>query len=150
MKSNQVVTVSYDRAAENQWCVGATVGSVPCDCTGADTTAPACEIDSQAFLLTQANASDRDLMHSMGDSDSGSYSFDPVRGFAPGLTEDLTMELRSDGQDFRLNLLVSQTGRVTLCSDPSHPVPGYADCETVTVSDPDDGTGGRDEGGYSY
>ena len=138
MKTNQVVTVSYNRDDKDDWCIGATLSDVPCDCTGADSTAPSCEINSQPFILTNTHASDRDLVYAMGESNTGSYSFDPVRGFAPDLDADLTMELRSENEDFRLNLMVNKTGRVTLCSESDgHDVPGYAVCPT----DPDRGGG---------
>jgi type IV fimbrial biogenesis protein FimT len=123
MKTNQVVTVSYNRDDENDWCIGATVGEVACDCTGADST-----------------AGDRDLVYAMGSSNTGSYSFDPIRGFAPDLDADLTMELRSESQDFRLNLMVNKTGRVTLCSDgDSRDVQGYPACPVVSESGGGDG-----------
>jgi hypothetical protein len=39
------------------------------------------------------------------------------------------MELRSQNEAFRLNLVVNRTGRVILCSaSASHAVPGYAVC----------------------
>ena len=44
------------------------------------------------------------------------------------------MELRSQSGDFRLNLMVNNTGRVTLCSaDSAHAVPGYAVCPQPAV-----------------
>ena len=133
MKTNQVVTVSYERTEDDIWCVGATEGTDPCDCTGEDPSA-ACEIGSQPFILNNGHAADRDLVRAMGASDSGSYSFDPVRGFAPDLNGNLTMELRSPSDDFRLNLLVNSTGRVILCSDDSaHSVPGYQECPPVAA-----------------
>jgi hypothetical protein len=142
MKTNQVVTVSYNRDDEDDWCIGATVGEVACDCTGADSLAPVCEINSQPFILTNTHAGDRDLVYAMGASNTGSYSFDPIRGFAPDLDADLTMELRSQNEDFRLNLMVNKTGRVTLCSESDgHDVPGYAVCPTV-ASEPEDPDGG--------
>jgi type IV fimbrial biogenesis protein FimT len=146
MKTNEVVTVSYDRDANDNWCVGATVDEIPCDCTGTDGTAPSCEINGQPFILTNTHAGDRDLVYAMGDSDTGSYSFDPVRGFASNLDSDLMVALRSENQDFRLNLMVNQTGRVTLCSDGSdYAVPGYSHCPVgVITEEPPD----RDGGGF--
>jgi hypothetical protein len=45
------------------------------------------------------------------------------------LDDSLTVELRSPSEDFRLNLMVNNTGRVILCSqDSEHAVPGYATC----------------------
>ena len=128
MKTNQVVTVSYSRTDDDNWCVGATEGAVPCDCTGEDSLA-ACEIASQPFVLNNGHAADRDLVRAMGANDSGSYSFDPVRGFSPDLNGNLMMELRSPSDDFRLNLVVNSTGRVILCSgDSAYSIPGYQAC----------------------
>ena len=140
MKTNRFVKVSWDHVADDEWCVGATVvanpADDPCDCSGADESAAACQIDGQDFILNQAHASNRDLMHDIGTEDTGSYTFDPVRGFSPDLTDDLTFAMRSPSGDFRLNLVVNQVGRVLLCSDDaSHSVPGYAVCNVVQVAD---------------
>jgi len=140
MKTNRFVKVSWDHVADDEWCVGATVVADPsadaCDCTGADESAAACQIDGQDFILNQAHAGNRDLMHDIGSADTGSYTFDPIRGFSPDLAEDLTFAMRSPSGDFRLNLVVNQVGRVLLCSeDASHSVPGYAICNVTLVAD---------------
>ena len=133
MKTNRFVKVSWDHVDDDEWCVGATivdaVGDDPCDCTGDDGGAPACVIDGQDFVLNQSHAGNRDLMHDIGSEDTGSYTFDPVRGFSPDLAGDLKFSMRSPGDDFRINLMVNQTGRVILCSgDSSRAVPGYMPC----------------------
>jgi len=127
MKTNQVVTISYDRSDENDWCVGAISGADACDCTQTDTTAEDyCQIASQPFVLDNSHTGNLELMHSM---DGGGYAFDPIRGLFTDLDDGLTVELRSPSEDFRLNLLVNSTGRVILCSDDdAHGVPGYATC----------------------
>ena len=44
------------------------------------------------------------------------------------------MELRSRSGEFRLNLVVNNTGRVTLCSDDAaHSVPGYPVCPVAPL-----------------
>ena len=135
MKTNRFVKVSWDHVDDNEWCVGATIvadpGDTPCDCTGDDEDAPACEINGEAFVLNQSHAGNRDLMVDIGGEDTGSYTFNPVRGFSPDLGSDLTFSMRSPGDDFRINLMVNQVGRVILCSgDSSHAVPGYEPCPT--------------------
>jgi len=140
MKTNRFVKVSWDHVDDGEWCIGATVvgnlGDDPCDCTGADESATACAIDGQEFVLNQSSANDRDLMHDIGSEDTGSYTFDPVRGFSPDLAETLTFAMRSPSGDFRLNLVVNRVGRVLLCSDDaSHAVPGYAVCNVAQVAD---------------
>lgn len=150
MKTNRFVKVSWDHADDDEWCVGATVvaslGDDPCDCTGGDESAAACQIDGQDFVLNQAHAGNRDLMHDIGSEDTGSYTFDPIRGFSPDLTEELTFAMRSPSGDFRLNLVVNQVGRVLLCSDDSsHSVPGYAVCSVAQVAEaPEVSIGGEE------
>lgn len=129
MKTNRLVTVSYTRVGNDEWCIGAVSGGNACDCTVAYTDPPAanyCQIASQPFVLDNSHAADRELVYSI--SGAGAYAFDPVRGLASA-DNPLTMELRSPSEAFRLNLVVNRTGRVILCSaSASHAVPGYAVC----------------------
>ena len=135
MKTNQVVTVSYNRTDDDDWCIGAVSGETPCDCTVTDdTAADFCQIAAQPYLLNNGHAGDRDLVHSV--TGDGAYAFDPIRGLFMDLDDSLTMELRSQNDDFRLNVMVNNTGRVTLCSDSAdHAVPGYAVCNVPQVED---------------
>ena len=135
MKTNQVVTISYDRSDDNDWCVGAVSGETACDCTVTDTAATDyCQIATQPFVLNNGHAGDLELMHAMeGD---GAYAFDPIRGLFLDLDDSLTVELRSPSEDFRLNLVVNSTGRVILCSgDSEHSIPGYQACPIVVVEE---------------
>jgi type IV fimbrial biogenesis protein FimT len=140
MRTNRLIKVSWDHVDNNEWCVGATavanLDDAPCDCTGADDSAPTCAIDGQDFLLNQASASNRDLMQDIGSEGTGSYTFDPIRGFSPDLAGNLTFAMRSPSGDFRLNLVVNEVGRVLLCSeDASHAIPGYAVCNGTEVAE---------------
>ena len=135
MKTNQVVTISYDRSDHDDWCVGAVSGETACDCTVTDTSATDyCQIATQPFILNNGHAGDRELMHAMeGD---GAYAFDPIRGLFLDLDDSLTLELHSNNRDFRLNLVVNSTGRVILCSgDSAHSIPGYQACPVVVVEE---------------
>lgn len=131
MKTNQVVTVSYSRSANNDWCVGAISGTTACNCTQTNVAAADyCQIATQPFILNNSHAGDLELMHAM--SGDGSYAFDPIRGLFMDLDDSLTVELRSPNEDFRLNLVVNSSGRVMLCSDGSeHAIPGYKTCPAV-------------------
>ena len=133
MKTNRTVTVSYTHTDTDDWCIGAISGDAACDCSQTNTEADNyCQIASQAFVLDDSIAAERDLMYNVGGD--GSYSFDPIRGIFNDLDDSLTMELRSQSGDFRLNLMVNNTGRVTLCSaDSAHAVPGYAVCPQPAV-----------------
>lgn len=128
MKTNQVVTISYSKSDEDDWCVGAITGTTACDCTQTNTAAANyCQIATQPFVLNAAQTGNLELMHNMGGD--GAYAFDPIRGLFMDLDDSLTVEMRSPSEDFRLNLVVNATGKVLLCSDDSeHGVPGYAVC----------------------
>lgn len=133
MKTNQVVTVSYSHAGADDWCIGAVTGDTACDCEQTNTEAgDFCQIASQQFILDDSIANDRALMFDMvGD---GSFAYDPVRGLFNDLNDSLTLQLRSNSEDFRLNLVVSNTGRVILCSaSATHSIPGYEVCPQQIV-----------------
>lgn len=128
IKQNQVLTVAYAFSSEDDWCVGAVLGAAACDCTQTSSSAPDyCAIDSSPWIIDNSHAGNRNLVHTMeGD---GAYSFDPVRGLLTDLADELVVEMRSDSGDYRLQLMVSATGQVILCSgDSSHAVPGYPAC----------------------
>jgi type II secretory pathway pseudopilin PulG len=146
---NKKVTISYKRTNDNQWCVGMAEGDAVCNCKDEP---DACTVDGATFVLGNDSAGDRVLMHS-AESETHGYYFDPVRGlFLPCQGENLAiceeidvsdqasilassnspldLELRSQSGDFRLSLMVSNTGRVILCSvDDNHAVPGYKRCQ---------------------
>jgi type IV fimbrial biogenesis protein FimT len=133
MKTNQVVTVSYTRTADDEWCIGAVSGETACDCTVTDSTAiDYCQIASQPYILDNSHASDRELVHSV--TGDGAYAFDPIRGLFVDLNDSLSMELRSPSDEFRLNVMVNNTGRVILCSNSAdHAIPGYEVCPAQAV-----------------
>ncbi len=128
IRANQIVTVSYSRTDNDDWCIGASLGEAVCDCDESDVEASNfCEIDSQPFLLNESLSGGSDLVYTI--SGDGSYAFDPIRGLFVDTDDALTMGLRSNNQAFRLNLEVNNTGQVTLCSDDaSHAIPGYDVC----------------------
>jgi prepilin-type N-terminal cleavage/methylation domain-containing protein len=133
IKQNQVLTVSYTRTDDDDWCVGAMLGATACDCKQTNTAASDyCAIDSMPWIIDNSHAGDHELVQSM--SGDGAYSFDPVRGLMVDLNDSLVVEMRSDSENYRLQLMVSTSGQVTLCSgDSSHSVPGYAVCPPEAV-----------------
>ena len=128
-RTNQVVTVSYSRVGHDEWCIGAIIDDTPCDCTETSSSASDyCAIDEQKFVLDNTNTNNMEFLHEITAGD-GAYAFDPIRGLFQDLDDSLTMELHSNSRDFKLNLMVNNTGRVILCSDDaSHGVPGYDVC----------------------
>lgn len=124
-RSNSMVTVSYARTAEDDWCLGATLGATPCDCTESDSGQAAfCAVDGSETRLTNDHVGNDRILESM--SGDGAYAYDPVRG----LTDDtLDIGLHSPNDNYQLRLTVSNTGHAVLCSkDADHRVPGYAEC----------------------
>ena len=132
-RTNQVVTVSYSRTHHDEWCIGAVIGETACDCTEASAEeADYCAIDGQQFVLDNTATNDKEFLHSL--TGDGAYAFDPIRGLFLDLDDSLTMEMHSDSRDYKLNLIVNNTGRVILCSDDSsHSVPGYDVCPAPPV-----------------
>jgi len=147
-KNNSRVTISYTRTGDDEWCLGMAEDDTICNCKVAP---EACQIGSQSFVIDNSYAGDKAMMHSLS-SEGTAYYIDPVRGlFLPcdvqggkceeidfadlsGKDDPLDIEIRSQNGDFRLNLMVNNTGRVILCSgDSSHSVPGYEPCPVVAV-----------------
>jgi len=128
VKMNQVVTVSYARTADDDWCVGAVRGAAACDCMQADNTAADyCAIDAAPRIINNAIVGNTNLVTAM--TGDGAYSFDPVRGILTNLADSLVVAMSSKNGEYQLNLMVNKTGQVILCSqDASHSVPGYKVC----------------------
>lgn len=133
IKRSQVVTLSYARTANDNWCVGAVLGATACDCTETTPGAPTyCAIDSVWTVLDNAQVGDIGLMQAM--SGTGQYAFEPIRGRLVEVADldtnaSLLLELQSDNANYKLDLTVSPTGHISLCSkDVLHKVPGYKVC----------------------
>lgn len=128
MKLNRVVTISWSHTDNNDWCIGAIDSEAACDCTVTQwSNDNYCKIASDTYKLSDDIATERGLVHNI--SGDGAYAFDPVRGLFTDLDDTLTMELRSRSGDYRLNLVVNNAGRVTVCSpEAAHAIPGYEIC----------------------
>jgi type IV fimbrial biogenesis protein FimT len=132
-RSNSVVTVSYGRTDNNDWCVGAVLGETACDCAETVSTQPDfCSIDGSVMRLTNDHVGNKELLESV--SGDGAYAFDPIRGLLVDLDDALSMDLYSPSGDYQLRLSVSNTGQTALCSiDGDHSVPGYLVCPAEAV-----------------
>jgi type IV fimbrial biogenesis protein FimT len=128
-KRNRIVTVSFHRDASDDWCVGAVLGATACDCMETNTAASDyCAIDGAPRIINNTHAGNTDLVTDMKGQD-GKYSVEPVRGILTNPDDYLIVEMRSNSQDYRLDLQVNNTGQAILCShDDSHEVPGYGTC----------------------
>ncbi len=79
IKQNQIVTISYVRSGDANWCVGAITGAAACDCRETVITeADYCAIGSAPRILNNSHVGNTDLVKSM--TGDGAYSFDPIRG----------------------------------------------------------------------
>ena len=138
MKRNQIVTVSYDRDENDDWCVGMVLGASPCNCRETDESQDDyCAVDSAPRVINNTNAGNTDLVNQMRGA-GGEYSVDPVRGIFVDPDDRLYVAMRSDSGDYLLDLWVSNTGQAILCShDQDHTVPGYQVCPQ-TYSDYDE------------
>ena len=145
-KRNEVLWVSFDRDDDDEWCIGASIGASACDCEQTSTVAADyCAIDAVPWLIDDALLGATLQVKSISSAGADMYRFDPIRGIACAADIDgdcvadtdelMAMELRSNAEDFRLNLTVSRTGQVVLCSkDDSHKIPGYPVCPPVAVA----------------
>ncbi|MDT8319691.1 MAG: GspH/FimT family pseudopilin [Xanthomonadales bacterium] len=145
MRTNRQVTLSF-KGTDASWCVGLASDDAICQC---DTTPASCQVSSQTFVLDNVQAGDAVKLQAVS-GENTAYYVDPIRGLflpcdpvasststcarinlasLPDLADPLSMQFRSNSGAFRLNLMVNNTGRVTLCSDSaSHAVPGYPVC----------------------
>jgi type IV fimbrial biogenesis protein FimT len=132
---NERLNVAYSRTGDNEWCIGANLGETVCNCTVTDTTsATYCGINSAAFIFDDEIAGDKVLLKSLsGDAGGdGAFSFDPDRGLFINPNDSLAVEMHSRNQNYRLQLMISNTGQASLCSkDADHAVTGYSVCPAL-------------------
>jgi Tfp pilus assembly protein FimT len=144
IKRNNEVTVSWNSPGGHNanWCIGATLGEDVCVCTQTDPgKSDYCEIDDIPFLMSQSDFTDisAEFMHM--NPNSGSFSFDPVRGVMTNTSSDeifdndylfyVHSDFRSGGpREFELQLQVNITGRVSICTDDDRrrTIGGYPIC----------------------
>lgn len=128
VKHNRDVIVNMRRTDLDTWCIGATLGSVACNCFETD---PAntlfCDIEGVAQRLDQAavisNAS-YELMFQMNLNDTatanGNFIFDPVRGTLVDLdTVNIQMHTNEGSganKNYQLEVDILPTGRVSICT----------------------------------
>jgi len=139
VKRNQIVAVNfatYTVGGTELWCLGMIAGddeSVDCDCTQANS----CSVDGAERTFHSSSlgypgwASSIDSEATEFGGEDNIVLFDPVRGLRLGL-EVADLKLISPDQSmYALNIGLSPTGRVKICSDASRGskmVPGYEEC----------------------
>jgi hypothetical protein len=133
VKRSENISVTYSRTDIDTWCIGVVSGTIACDCTITDPTdSDACVIDSQLRVASDANLNYPGIMNSM-DGD-GAFVFDPARGLIyddSGLADfdEAELELISENSIYALNVQITRTGRIKICSDSdATAVPRFATC----------------------
>jgi type IV fimbrial biogenesis protein FimT len=133
VKRNQFVAVNYQENS-GAWCLGMRAGDtagVDCDCTvTVATAANACALDGALKVFNSSILNYPDVLQSADFSGSDdTLVFDPVRGLTQD-AENVKLELLSDAGSYALDVDVSVTGRVKICSNKNanKDVPGYKEC----------------------
>ena len=153
IKRNQDVRLSRKVANDGSWCVGYAsyaenaAPDAACDCTIDDPSAGgACAVKNLDSGLPELRVFDDvrfnaiaklDGVDVAGASNSTKVvSFDPVRGMlnidgqVPRTVHPIEVKLNSKNDVYAINIRVSPTGRVSMCSAArgDYSVPGYDDC----------------------
>jgi len=147
VKRNQFVAVDFatytDTDGNPQWCLGFTAGDNPeglsCDC---QPDSDSCTVDGVLRTFHSTNLNYPDLQPSI-DADvtvfgfDSTFLFDPVRGLVLRDTDSNEMPtidlklISPDQSSYAVNVGLSPTGRVKICSDAlrgDKVVPGYEEC----------------------
>jgi type IV fimbrial biogenesis protein FimT len=129
VRHNDLVTVALVDHGNSDWCVGAVLGQVACNCEVTDPSDSAyCSVDGAPRVFDHSSA---ELTEMVAHSADTAFTFEPVRGIMAGadLGAAHFYSLRSENGDFGLQVSVLPTGRIQVCSyDSGARVPGYAAC----------------------
>ena len=132
VKRNEPMAVNLTRTDSDTWCIGIDANSDSCDCT-ATSGADACMVDGALRIFSDANVTYPNVLSYVGGTTT--FYFDPVRGivYQGDLGSDEPFEgadlaLISDQGTYGLNVGITITGRVKICSNASKHVSGFADC----------------------
>lgn len=134
-KRNQPVSLSFNRAANQTWCIGTTLGDTACDCTESDVRSTSyCAIDGIPSHIQASDFSQLNLVEASdtqpGSGDSG-ITFDPIRGILQPAGDKLQFTFQSIDGYFQLRLQINPAGLLSICSpDDSTKVGGYTRCTT--------------------
>jgi len=132
VEHNQFVVVKYQPTVGG-WCFGMRAddaSTATCDCEETDiASANACAVDGALRILDSSGLNYPEVLNSASMGDDGTLAFDPVRGLTEN-GEKATLELVSDDDRFALDIEISVTGTVKICSnkDADKDVPGFDEC----------------------
>ena len=125
IKRHEFASVSYKKSDNGaDWCLGAVIGrEVACDCM-AET--PACLIDSEPVILS--NQTFAQFNNLVATFNTGTISYDPLRGILTNPANSVTMEIKHNDENFRVDISVNAAGSVRKCTPSSHEMVGFAEC----------------------
>jgi hypothetical protein len=109
-----------------------------CDCTVTDLDSDdACLLNPQALdpdardlrVFNSSSLNHPNVLQSAALGDDGTVVYDPVRGLMQD-AETVNVELLSDDDSYALDVEVTVTGRIKICSNKAanKDVPGYKEC----------------------
>ncbi len=136
VKRNQRVAVRYDFTEVGDWCLGIVNEESDgwddangCTCS-ADPDVNECTLDDADRVFVPANLSHGEVFQAIDGADDGFYVIDPVRGMMDDFTDVVSFQFVSKPeQTYALNVEVTPTGRVRICSDAGdQKVPGFEEC----------------------
>jgi prepilin-type N-terminal cleavage/methylation domain-containing protein len=125
VKRNAFATVSF-QVADNgtDWCLGAMLGKeVACDCLA---EVEECKIDGVTTILS--NETFAQFSHLVTTFNTGTISYDPVRGILTNPAGSVAMEVRHSDEDFRVDVSVNAAGNVRKCTPSGYKPVGFATC----------------------
>lgn len=125
VKRNEFASVTFKKADNGtDWCLGVVMGKeVACDCMAAT---PACQIDSVTTTLSNSSfAQFNDLLATF---DTGTISYDPVRGILTNPSSTVALEVTHNEEDFRVDVSVNAAGSVRKCTPAGHKLVGFPIC----------------------
>ena len=130
VKSNRQISVQLTRTDANSWCIGADEGPAGCDCF----TANSCIVGTTEVRMDSVEQP-KSKLEAFEPSGDATFVFDPVRGtLREDDLEPREYQIRSDNDEFELQVNVSPTGRVRVCNpDADRAVPGFKECTVVPI-----------------
>lgn len=125
VKRNQFASVTYKKADNGvDWCLGATLGKeLACDCL-AET--PECQIGTADMVLS--NGSFAQLNDLIAAFDSGTISYDPVRGILTNPAGSVTLQVQHSQENYRVEISVNAVGSVSKCTPAGYKLVGFPQC----------------------
>ena len=133
--TNRPVTVNLVHQGETEWCLGASTGADPCDCTVSDPAAEAfCAVNGvpQVFGAEQGPQA-----RMIGHAEDTAFTFESREGFmaAEDMVKRHHYQLAGNSGGFALRINVNPTGRVSVCNASEEAkVAGYSPCEPLPDS----------------